>query len=752
MNGTDAHTLLQPAAPAVTLLDVSSAKALLASLRALMPAHALRKGTQLLQPRTLTITPFLSGTSVQEASESVDAAREFLHDVEPVRGATAKAISDAFTTRMTKRAKAGSNPKERQANPLVALQSAPGGGKSAMLDTLALMSSKGLWAPEHCPDDGMRAILNGSVPVPITYNSGSEVDLDSYDANISTGLAVRILHSFFIDSAVMAIDQFWALFPKGLPEGAALTAVTAVRACLLAAEQETGTKRGVLLLVDEIAKLLHRKPDAALLTTLCGLLDTLHSDEFNLVCTTLDSVMFKAKLTGSGRSIEWAPLPALTVAEAETLMLRALQRADATAAALPPEVRITISDAAGHPRSLQFVLEAMLAVAAAGKEGDKPADGRLRLQVLRDEALKRFRASNNLPTPSFEAVQAALRGVALSQKSTPLGDDRTLRALIADGVFINTNVDDEEITDLVPKLSMLRLLQFARAHATSATPLWSATAKAINVLADYEAQGAADANGPTLKSGHFERFMAQWLGLMALVRAGERLSVLQLFHAEHLAPADPAVGVPATAAVGTPAGRTDAAPAASAALTTTFALDGVALQKALPHRFAKALPPSQDLSRAAAGMIVQFGGNNPAFDILLTAPCDTAAGAFMAVLLEARKSDVGSGTVDGDQALRKKLDLLNGVAGKKGAAAKGGVRSLFNRMQPAPAHVAYVYAAARPVRDVAARQLELFKQGVLLLGNARPGEAASHATVKRALTETLYDRGFFMLDLTERLQ
>ena len=103
-------------------------------------------------------------------------------------------------------------------------------------------------------------------------------------------------------------------------------------------------------------------------------------------------------------------------------------------------------------------------------------------------------------------------------------------------------------------------------------------------------------------------------------------------------------------------------------------------------------------------------------------------------------SDVGSGTVDGDRELDHKLGLFNGVAGKKGAAAKGGVRALFNRMQPAPAHVAYVYAAARPVRDVAARQLELRKQGVLLLGDARPGEAASHATVKRTLTETLSDR------------
>ena len=69
-----------------TKLDTSSPEKMYASLRLLVPADALRKGPQLLQLRCLTSTPFLSGVTVGQASASLDDARNFLHDMEPVRG------------------------------------------------------------------------------------------------------------------------------------------------------------------------------------------------------------------------------------------------------------------------------------------------------------------------------------------------------------------------------------------------------------------------------------------------------------------------------------------------------------------------------------------------------------------------------------------------------------------------------------------------------------------------------------------
>jgi hypothetical protein len=53
------------------------------------------------------------------------------------------------------------------------------------------------------------------------------------------------------------------------------------------------------------------------------------------------------------------------------------------------------------------------------------------LQVLRDNVLARLKMSN-LGTPSFAAIQVALRGLPLPQSSMPLGDGKTLHTLIAD--------------------------------------------------------------------------------------------------------------------------------------------------------------------------------------------------------------------------------------------------------------------------------------------------------------------------------
>ena len=655
-----------------------------------MPAEARRRGAQLLRPHCLTEKPFLSGTKVKEAYASNEIAQAFVEHVEPVRKETLRAIAAAFVERKVMRGGVAASARDRLVNPLVALQSAPGGGKSAMLDTAALMSAHGLWTEEHCQDEEMRGILNRSVPITVTFNSGTDPAFNTYDADVETGLALRILYSFFLDPTAMRLSALARL----LPAGEVLRVDVAVRACLMAAARETGTKRGVLLLVDEIVKMLEKTEGAPLLPLLGRLLDNFSSEQLNLVCTTLDAVMLNKEEMRSGRRIRWARLPVLSQAAAEGLFGRAL-----AAPALPPAVRITISDAAGHPRSLQYVLEAALELGANCGQ----------LQELRDATLKRF------PTalaPNFAAVRAALRGEALSLDSAPLGDGRRLHELIAAGVFINTDATDGT-AQLVPKLSMLRLLQFARANVDNHADLPArAAADCIEKLAEQEVEGAVAARGATLTGDPFERFMARWLQLMSIVRAGETLTALRLFHANALVKS-----------------------VTSGPLVRSFSLDGVQWVDPLPRRFSTALNAG-DVRGCDSGTIYSFGDRNPAFDVLLTAPCSPAqGGAYVALAVETRMSNVGSSAVDGD--LGHKWRLFNDEQ-----------RPLFQRLKPGPpVDVAYVYAAARPVADVAAEQQARCTDGVLVLGNSRPSEAASSGTVQRALTPTLSDRAFFLLNL-----
>jgi len=107
-------------------------------------------------------------------------------------------------------------------------------------------------------------------------------------------------------------------------------------------------------------------------------------------------------------------------------------------------------------------------------------------------------------------------------------------------------------------------------------------------------------------------------------------------------------------------------------------------------------------------------------------------------------SDVGRQGEDENE-ISHKIALFNGVV--QDGSATPSVPSLLKRLHPSTAHVAYVYAAARPVENIAARQKQEYKRGTLLLGEKCPEGGASFATVKRALTDTLADRAFVLLEL-----
>lgn len=266
----------------------------------------------------------------EAAHSSLGNARAFVESMlavtSTVRGVTLRDIASGWAERRERRATSITpGHLNRLDNPLVALRSAPGGGKSSMLDVLGVLSAHALWDADLCPDERMRSILNSSVPAPIAYNGGSDPAVLTYDSDVEMGLALRILHSFFVGARAdrLNIAEF---SPQLLAPGETLVVETAVRACLLAAKKQRGSECGILLAVDEIVKLMRVKPDANLLSLRGRLLDTFSPAQLNIVVTSLDALEIVKDHAVSNRMIRWARLPALGQEAAESMMRGALHR------------------------------------------------------------------------------------------------------------------------------------------------------------------------------------------------------------------------------------------------------------------------------------------------------------------------------------------------------------------------------------------------------------------------------------------
>jgi hypothetical protein len=269
---------------------------------------------------------------------------------------------------------------------------------------------------------------------------------------------------------------------------------------------------------------------------------------------------------------------------------------------------------------------------------------------------------------------------------------------------------------------MLRLLRFAarvESRPQTASGTEHAVADAIFALANVEAHGTVDAKGPTLTSKYFEDFMAHWLHLISIIRADETLCLLDLFHAEKLDVKE----LPETSP-----------------LRVKFKLRPLKFLPRFQHQF----NPEQLHAHLGGGkthVVTSFGGDNPAFDVLMTAPCVAGeageSGGYMAVAVETRLSDVGSSAQDTD--LTKKKTLFDSSQKVK-----------LESLEPAPAHIAYVYAAVRQMASAAKTQKDAAKEGVLVLCDRFGDEPDSLASIRRALGPSLTSRGFFIVNLKEQ--
>jgi len=99
-------------------------------------------------------------------------------------------VYDCFSTRYRDRGKI--NSQDRFSNPLAAIHSVSGGGKSFFLDELANLKPEDL--NKLCKDEEMRKILQHStIAVTVTYNSGT-IFTNYIDKEYPIGgLALRVL-------------------------------------------------------------------------------------------------------------------------------------------------------------------------------------------------------------------------------------------------------------------------------------------------------------------------------------------------------------------------------------------------------------------------------------------------------------------------------------------------------------------------------------------------------------------------------
>jgi len=292
------------------------------------------------------------------------------------RRETFRTTYKAFTERLFLREQRGnsSEGKEvKEANPLVALQAAPGGGKSYFLDLLVKLRTEDI--DEFCTSSTceqeelseeyfrqMRDILKSSVPVCVTFNGKSPLtDAEKKRGDMLERLALRTLHSYFFTSKLPFRKFMKRVLDLSLDFGDVLQCIRYHSQKL----RRLPKPPSVLLCVDELIRaaddFLPFKPYnpltpegtkalVGLLHEVCATTDQQGPDMLNLIVSTLDLAPVVGATTGSQRPVKWTPLPPLTQVSAEKLFVPLLA---SVTNERRRQLQLCISDCAGHPRTLE---------------------------------------------------------------------------------------------------------------------------------------------------------------------------------------------------------------------------------------------------------------------------------------------------------------------------------------------------------------------------------------------------------------
>jgi len=411
---------------------------LLANVQAAVPVASRKHGAALLNAffppgsgQLLSGKRLMAPDGTISASAMAEAVSERL----PVIRATAA----AFATRYCPWKSDDGSPEaiaRRYTNPLVVTQSSPGCGKTLFLQTLACLITTAGWTADICPDADTVAMLNASVPVYVAYNDAMPQSPGTYDSDDNTGLATRILYSFFVDPAgePVTLDKFYARLQAGASNKSYYPDPhTAVNCCLYALWKEGLGRVGIVLLADDAdgRKWVPRSGGSDILSSPLVPIGRQRyhwcPSQYKAVAMVLDgddygSVIQQYRSHETNVPTEWVHLAPIAQAAAERMLCAAVCPAAGDGVKPPRAVRIAISDACGHARTLEYVRDAWAHLTAAREAVTVPA-----LHAL---------VQRRVVPVGLAHVTTVLAGRIVPSDEPVHGDTKGVQQRIVEGLFV----------------------------------------------------------------------------------------------------------------------------------------------------------------------------------------------------------------------------------------------------------------------------------------------------------------------------
>lgn len=396
---------------------------------------------------------------------------------------------------------------DRFTNAIVALQAAPGGGKSFFLDQVAKLQEEDLVRfckpmagdrPELKDYDWGRiaAILRNMQPVCVTFNSATRLLEVEKAWSPGTRLALRMVFSYFLR------ETRWSDFVEECKRK--LRSMPTCSGALRVILDHSG-KGGVLLCIDELVKVSNDDAEVrTLLSEVGGLLSENSAEQFCAIISTLDARPVVRVTTESGRPVDWIPLRPLKLGESRALFANLLNKVEDERR--KEFLRSCIAECGGHPRTLQYLYQRLaLDPVALTKMGHDD----LVVDIV-DRLFPYFGTAE-----AFELVRIALRGdlIPLNQNITVGELTKPLSDYIRVGYFVNQLETTRDRVEVIPRILPMVLYCFARALTRPGVP---ADHDARNVATCLVKMFAASASSHT--SSSYEAFHSWWEVLHRIVR------------------------------------------------------------------------------------------------------------------------------------------------------------------------------------------------------------------------------------------
>jgi hypothetical protein len=426
-------------------------------------------------------------------------------------------------------------------HPILALQAAPGGGKSFLLDELASLNEDDfnnyLNAKQHTSEqedeqkyveyvNDIVDMLRKSITICITFNGHSTYNFHRYvDEDFERGLVMRILWSYFFDNEKLSWMDFCDRFKDKL---GSLKINKAIKIILHHIEYLYNSKKSVFLCVDETMQILSRACNDEqnqdrinnFLTNLYipyqGTLDKEAKGgliRFNFILTTLDAVYVRESRTSSGRDINWIPLRRLNITESIELLNDLTIELEWDRKFI---INMCISDCNGHPRTLEKLYELL----NGNQTVLKVSNFATIIEMLTTQISAWF---SNI---SFSVIELALLGNSVPLgKNIKMSDGKELsvKKLVASGTYINSVTKQDNAVNIIPTLTPVSLYYFCVTNNEDGkAKIIAKILKDILLLEDYFDFRSNDGKA-------FEEFHMNWELLYRVLHDEKAISLPEIY-------------------------------------------------------------------------------------------------------------------------------------------------------------------------------------------------------------------------------